>query len=193
MQRDTVSKGQEFGYWIILEELPLTRGRTRKFLCKCRCGKEKEVFYSHLKHKKSKSCGCKGPRRQYHSKWKGCGEISGAYWSRIVCNANGKRGRLAVGIDITIQDGWQLFLKQERKCALSNKNLTFNDGYAGWTASLDRIDPSIGYTQKNVQWVHKDINRMKNIFQNEYFIRTCQEIAKHTGNSDRCEITADGA
>ena len=29
------------------------------------------------------------------------------------------------------------------------------------TASLDRIDSSKGYTEDNIQWVHKDVNQMK--------------------------------
>ena len=36
--------------------------------------------------------------------------------------------------------------------------------------SLDRIDSSKGYEENNVQWVHKDINLMKNKYDNKYFI-----------------------
>ena len=51
------------------------------------------------------------------------------------------------------------------------------------TASLDRIDSSKGYVIGNVQWVHKDINIMKNKFDNQYFIDMCKKIA-----SGACEI-----
>lgn len=43
--------------------------------------------------------------------------------------------------------------------------------------SLDRIDSKKGYVVGNVQWVHKDINRMKNTFPQDYFIQVCKQIA----------------
>mgnify|MGYP007044016634 CR=1 FL=1 len=49
------------------------------------------------------------------------------------------------------------------------------------TASLDRIDSSKGYIEGNVQWVHKDINWMKQDFNEEYFIFLCSEITKNKG------------
>ena len=48
------------------------------------------------------------------------------------------------------------------------------------TASLDRIDSSKGYIEGNVQVVHKHINMMKQHYDNEYFIKLCQAVAKHT-------------
>jgi hypothetical protein len=48
------------------------------------------------------------------------------------------------------------------------------------TASLDRIDSSKGYCEDNVQWVHKDINRMKNTFDQDYFISLCKLIAENS-------------
>ena len=45
------------------------------------------------------------------------------------------------------------------------------------TASLDRIDSKMGYELGNVQWVHKDVNLMKNYFSNEYFISVCKLIS----------------
>ena len=47
------------------------------------------------------------------------------------------------------------------------------------TASLDRIDSSKGYTTDNIQWVHKDINIMKNDYGNDYFIEICKKVAKN--------------
>jgi len=47
------------------------------------------------------------------------------------------------------------------------------------TASVDRIDSNKGYIKGNVQFVHKDINLMKNVLNIEYFIEMCKKIAKH--------------
>jgi hypothetical protein len=47
------------------------------------------------------------------------------------------------------------------------------------TASLDRIDSSKGYVIDNVQWLHRDINMMKQRFSQEYFINICKHIAEN--------------
>lgn len=65
-------------------------------------------------------------------------------------------------------------MKQHRKCNLSGVELEFDKTNS---ASLDRIDNTKGYTLENVQWVHKDINRMKNVFSQDYFIDMCHRIA----------------
>lgn len=178
-RKDKIIPGQVFGHWTVIEEIPLSRGVARRFLCTCVCGVEKQVYYSHLKRGASKSCGCKNPRGPKHYKWTGHGEIPGAYWKKIIATAEGRRGRSPVPITISIKFAWNLFLNQNRKCALSGVDLEFGKQQ---TASLDRIDSNLGYTKNNVQWVHKDINKMKNVFPNDYFIEMCRKV------SDVCEL-----
>ena len=48
------------------------------------------------------------------------------------------------------------------------------NGYT--TASLDRIDSSKGYTKSNIQWVHKDINKMKSDFSMLRFLELCYAV-----------------
>ncbi len=177
--------GKEYGYWTIIEASYEGRGGTKegsrggqkKYKCRCRCGNIKIVWKSHIVAKNSISCGCinktSGPKNRL---WGGVGEISGNYWNNIKRSAEGKRGRQAVGITLTISEAWDLFLKQKRRCALSGIVLNFNNER---TASLDRIDSLKPYEVGNVQWVHKDINRMKNIFSQEYFINTCHLISSY--------------
>lgn len=52
----------------------------------------------------------------------------------------------------------------------------------GITASLDRIDSTVGYVEGNVQWVHKYINIMKNGFSQEEFIYLCHTVALNNAN-----------
>jgi hypothetical protein len=80
---------------------------------------------------------------------------------------------------IKIEDIWELFIKQDRKCALSGLPIAFLDE---GTASLDRVDSSLGYTPENVQWVHKDVNRMKMAFSDTAFIWMCALIVNHNLN-----------
>jgi len=65
-----------------------------------------------------------------------------------------------VEFNITLKYLWELFTIQERRCALSNIELSLDS--INFTASLDRIDSTKGYIIGNVQWLHKDINFMKN-------------------------------
>ena len=58
------------------------------------------------------------------------------------------------------------------------KSLNRKKGCSNLTASLDRIDSSLGYVKNNVQWVHKDINKMKQELNENYFKNLCKIIAK---------------
>lgn len=66
---------------------------------------------------------------------------------------------------------WNLFLKQDRKCALSGEPIQFSSKVHKFdrTDSMDRIDSSKGYTRENVQWLHKHVNLMKWDFTVERF------------------------
>jgi hypothetical protein len=77
---------------------------------------------------------------------------------------------------------WDLFLKQNRKCALSGIEIGFPKAWGvksktEITASLDRIDSSKGYIKDNVQWVHKHINTMKMHMTDQQFIEICKQVA----------------
>ena len=80
---------------------------------------------------------------------------------------------------------WDIFIQQKGKCALTGLNITFAETarqrkFA--TASLDRIDSSKGYIKDNVQWIHKDIQRMKMDLSEEKFLDLCQKVVKHFHN-----------
>lgn len=127
---------------------------------------------------KAYSLGLKRPclsrRGELSYQYKGYKGISGSHWHRIQRNA--KRRKL--GIDLSIEYCWELFEKQSAKCALSGLDISFSsrvNSYDG-TASLDRIDSTKGYLKGNVQWVHKDINKMKWDMSDSDFIRNCQAV-----------------
>jgi hypothetical protein len=115
---------------------------------------------------------------------KGFGDISGSYWCVI---RNHAISRL-LDFDITIEYAWNLFIKQSGKCSLSGVDINLVkirqdilDGLREQTASLDRIDSSKGYTEENVQWVHKDLQKMKWDQPEDKFIDYCVKIAKYRG------------
>ncbi len=87
-----------------------------------------------------------------------------------------------ISCNITIDDIRDLYIKQDGKCALTKKELTYikqdrtNDEHIinRWNISVDRIDSSKGYEKYNIQLVGAIINRMKiDIPQND-FITICK-------------------
>lgn len=100
-----------------------------------------------------------------------CGEISGERWARILVGAKSRD----IEFYITQEFAWNLFLSQKRKCKLTGLSIDFNDK----TASLDRIDSSLPYTNENVQWIHKDINIMKHDYSQKDFIKMCKKISNY--------------
>lgn len=182
--------GQRFGKWTVLGRVENKRNLVR-YKCECDCGKQKEQYGFKLKDGDTKSCGCDMIRLNIENQpifignlnkdWKGCGEISGSRFADIRAKGTYKRkSRKNIEFTITIEYIWNLFLVQERKCALSGIDISFPKSHEKrsiGTASLDRIDNKKGYVPGNVQWVHKDVNRMKNVFDEAYFKYMCQKIS----------------
>lgn len=177
--------GKIYGKLTVVSEHSKTRNGHYRYVCKCECGNLSNVLLTHLQQGNILSCGCGRPKGENHNKWKGIGEISGDYWhNHIYRSANGAKGRKKLDLKISLEYIWNLFLEQDKKCKLSGLELKFPNNWndKSYTASLDRIDSSLGYIPGNVQWVHKDINMMKRIYSNEYFINMCKLV------TDNCEI-----
>lgn len=109
---------------------------------------------------------------------KNTGEMTGTKWCEIRKSAR----RRKLEFTITKEYVWELFIKQNRLCAISGIKLQLPRNYAekySCNASLDRIDSSKGYIKGNVQWVHKDINFIKQTYTQEYLIELCTTIANY--------------
>jgi hypothetical protein len=187
--------GQKFGLLTVIEERPPTPVGHSTWLCQCDCGNQVIRTSTSMKRSKLSSCGCWHYSGLDNILFKGCGEISGDWFNSVVRrSASGRKSRYGIErkLEVDVEFIWQLFLKQNRKCALSGILLTFpknnkNEEKKKSTASLDRIDSNKGYTKDNVQWVHKDINRMKNVYSQEYFIEMCKAVSENAGGA--CEIS----
>lgn len=179
-------KNSKIGKLEIIERDGLNKFGTVIWKCKCDCdGKIIYVLSSNLINGTTKSCGCcfedrYGKKKIIREKYQ---EMSGSYLSTIEKNAR-KRN---LEYNITLNYIWELFLKQERKCALSGMDLKFE--YKKQTASLDRIDSSKGYIEGNVQWLHKDINRLKNNYSEKQLIDWSYKIIHNQSKNNF--ITSD--
>ena len=79
---------------------------------------------------------------------------------------------------ITRDYAFQLFISQQQKCALSGQEIFLSEKEKNTTASLDRIDSNQGYEVGNVQWVHKDLNIMKNQISEQEFKQFCKLVSE---------------
>lgn len=160
----------------ILCEIPKKKGKEWHYLVKCRnCGKE---YYKAKWTFGVYRCQCyKTVNGAYN--FEGYKSISAVYFKSCKNNAQKRNFEFT----ITKEDMWQQWLNQEEKCALSGIPLTIERNYKkmkeGMSASLDRIDSTKGYTVDNIQWIHKDLNKMKMNYNNQYFIDMCKLIANN--------------
>ena len=141
----------------------------------CQCGNIKLLTRDHIY--RNQSCGCLRASLIQKKHFRGYKEISKSYWNSI------KKGAAQRGlqISISIKDAWDLFVKQDKCCALTGVELKFasKSFTCDGTASLDRIDSDKGYIKDNIQWVHKEINFMKQQFSTDKFIDWCQKVIQH--------------
>lgn len=166
-----------------LTALYIDKSKTNRtfWICKCDCGNVKSVATKHLTGNYIKSCGCKQSlKRKLSNSWKGYEEISGRQWSRAKSGAVERNFEF----NISMEYAWNMFLKQNRKCALSGVELKFGiygiyHGEIDGNASLDRIDSSKGYIEGNIQWVHKKVNTMKMNMSEPEFINWCKLITEN--------------
>ncbi|MCB1713213.1 MAG: hypothetical protein KDH96_12300, partial [Candidatus Riesia sp.] len=72
-----------------------------------------------------------------------------------------------------------LYINQEKKCALTGVSINLENKGKNNTASLDRIDSSKGYTLDNIQWIHKIVQKIKWDLSELELIKWCQKIVSH--------------
>ena len=174
----------QFTDWTVIDNTIIRTKQTpgRRIKVKCKCGVEGLVFVHDLCRGRSKRCqNC----RRYavsRSQYDGVGNLSGRQFSLIRCGANDRN----IEFNITKEYLWSLYLKQDKKCALSGLSIpipehdfvNLKNNRKNNTASLDRIDSKIGYIEGNVQWVHTNVNFMKHNLSQTEFIELCRLIVK---------------
>lgn len=148
--------------------------------CICECGHIVCVKGANLRSGNNTSCGCR--TNLSRKLWQGYKGISGNAWNRIRDCAKAKRNPMKSEFTVTIEYAWELFQKQQGKCALSGLPIYLPTTGMEYhqnkkTASFDRIDSTKGYIPGNVQWVHRDINKIKTDFPESRFIELCKAVA----------------
>lgn len=181
--------GQRFGNLEVLrmEITEKSHGNEWRVICKCHlCGREdyeaKAAWVKDGKHSShTKSCGCNKKYFENQTgknsyKFKGHEEMGGVFLS----NAKRRAKKKKLIFDLDIKFLWDLYINQNRKCALSGIDLVFpksSNCTKSGNISLDRISSSLGYTKDNVQWVCKDVNLMKMYLDQKVFLDLCEKIS----------------
>lgn len=179
-QRLKISVGSRYNRWVVVKEIEShiqPNGKScRKFLCKCDCGKEKEVLLYTLRNRKSKSCGCLMrevnkklliERSTTHGYTTIGNEDRSLYFvlntiKQRCYNENSEKylNYGAKGIEVCKEwrDNFVIF----RNWAYDNgyvnqpKNIPFKD-----KLSIDRINPDGNYCPENCQWITISENTKK--------------------------------
>lgn len=178
--------GKRFGKWKVLRLHKIIRYKSKKrisktsspikiYECECECGVIKPVRLGDLLSGASTKClQCRYDSRKRYSGLN-------YFWS--IFNANAKNRGYKV--NVTKKFIFDLLKKQNYRCALTGWSIKIAESVTEahnrqTTASIDRIDSSIkSYTEGNIQWVHKDVNRIKLDFAKDRFIEICIAVASY--------------
>lgn len=177
--------GDKFHRWTIIGDYEL-EGRRYVVPVICECGTISKTRLNWLIDGKTTGCRSCSLKINYPSKRrlsKRFIHVNGLSnsWLNSIKN-NSVRGFLeqrVLEISITLNDLYNKLVEQNFKCALTGEDLNVLDVKRSKSnGSVDRISSDKGYTIDNIQWILKDVNRMKNEFNQEYFINICNKISK---------------
>ncbi len=151
------------------------------WLCECVCGNLTKVDSGQLNSGNVKSCGCNKKRKGIDNpNWKGYKDISGNFFQSIKSSARNRK----IEFNISIEYISNLLDKQNHKCILSGLDIHLIKDKE--TASLDRIDSSRDYSIDNIQWVHKDINKIKSDLSLDKFYYYCELVTNPIKLQQKC-------
>lgn len=169
------SVGQMFGQWKITDD-KIVLQKEAKIKCVCTgCNTQHIISVCTVLSGKSKSCYPCSAKKKFGKNnpfWRGVGEIPAMKYRTAVTPEERK----------ALAETWE---ECGGKCALTGWNISIIEN----TASPDRIDSSKGYVKDNIQWVHKNVNISKNMFDQDHFITMCHAIASRFDNPNQLKNT----
>lgn len=178
MDKLKIEIGTRFGSWEVIDERTQVISNVTNWICRCDCGKEQFVPLNNLMNGSSTQCRKCGSITGGKKRRKGYEDISGNYWSQLVYKIK-KKG---IPFELRIEDAWDVYLKQERKCALSGFDIYFS-GYPydrkKTNAALSLINVNGGYTKDNIQWIDKKLDKFKKNLDNQELLQIVNRIYGH--------------
>ena len=188
--------GTPFGDVVVVRCIGvMEQTRQAWYECLCKCGTLTYFSRQSLGKLRPRKLACEkcyeSVAGSEHHHWRGFGEIGAQLW----CGMRIRARRRGIKFHLRIEDAWELFLRQNRRCALTGKLLTFQSRSAirNGTASLDRIESDKDYELGNVQWVHKAINRMKGSLLQQEFVELCAAVKDHCCSAESGMIQCENS
>lgn len=181
-RKDSVAIGQKFGRWMVID--PLVQDGVRYMVdVICECGTRQLIRSSNLIKGRTMGCRSCSNKTNYPTFRKSrCNPdeslmgLSPTWLSGIIHNK--ERGLYrTLDVEIDSHDLLNQLKFQNFKCAYTGENLNvLGLNKSKSNASVDRINGDRGYSKENIQWVSKNVNRMKNSFTEKEFLDTCFKI-----------------
>lgn len=176
-------KGDKFKFWTIIGG-PIYRNSAAYYKVKCECGNEAYKLPVELLYPNRDFCceQCAHRKAMYDLTINNgrIGDLTKTEYTRLKRSADIRN----IPFNVTIEYLWNLFLKQDKKCAITGDSIdTINN------ASLDRIDSTKGYIESNVQWVTKQANLSKHIMSMDQLYDFCKKVLQHANQQPSQSLT----
>jgi len=169
--------GRRRGTYTVFSRKGSNQYGSRQWLCRCDCGRESFYTTGQILSQGEQRMSCAACQHESQEEENRIYEIPPRFWTRATQQA----ARRNIEFKLSQKEAQDLFKEQKGKCALTGTPLHFTRLRTNYnrytTASLDRIDSSRSYGAGNVQWVHKEINMMKQQLSQETFIQWCRKVA----------------
>jgi len=156
-----------FENWTVIKKI---KGTT-KWLCKCKCGKELEIYGSALTTGKRKQCRkCYSDKQRHHV-------VNSCFLHRSKNNAKKRNYEFS----ITKDDILSLYYRQNKKCRFCQDSIVVPKTQKEFKncnniASIDRIDNNKGYNQNNIQLTCLKCNLGKQSMSDLEYINHCKKV-----------------
>lgn len=167
----------------LLRRIPSDKWRNNtRWVCKCSCGAEtRPILLGNITSGHTKTCGGSSHVKsgKDSATFTGHEEVHGKFMYSVSSRAN-DAGRSCT---VTAVDVWNIYVAQWKRCFYTGLPIHFYPGPKDMaheqTASLERLDSSLGYDVGNVVLVHKDLNLMKRGFTIKRFLTYCRLVTEN--------------
>lgn len=176
--------GKKFGNVTVTNLYASKKYRTTYCNCICDCGNIFKTKFNHIKSGISPNnpllpSSCKSCAMTFKHGYR----LEHSMFLTILSSAKSHAKKKSLEYNLTVEYLHNIYQKQHKSCAISGRKMitrknTHDRGHGKHpdVMSLDRIDPSKGYIEGNVQLVTWQVNCFKSEFSQEQLIETARLI-----------------